>query len=82
LWLTLINVAIYRWFYEINKVRLQIVLGVGFIIWAINIDMARFKDFPYLGDHVEIAGPTLLILYTLLTSFFELPKRKANATAP
>ena len=80
--LTVINLAIYWKFYEINSVILQIVLGFGFIIWAINIDMPRFKDFPYLGEHIEIAAPTLLIFYTLLTSFFELPRRKANATVP
>ena len=80
--LAVVNVAIYWKFYEINNVILQIVLGVGFIIWALNIDMPRFKDFPYLGDYIEITAPTLLIFYTLLTSFFELPRRKANATAP
>ncbi len=80
--LTIINVAIYWKFYEINNVILHFVLGTGFIIWAINIDMPRFKDFPYLGEHIEITAPALLIFYTLLTSFFELPQRKANATAP
>ncbi len=80
--LTIINSAIYWKFYEINNVILHFVLGAGFIIWAINIDMPRFIDFPYLGEHIEITAPTLLIFYTLLTSFFELPKRKANAPAP
>ncbi len=78
--LAVINVAIYWRFYEISNIILQVVLVVGFIIWAINIDIPRFKDFPYLGEHIEIVAPTLLIFYTLLTSFFELPRRKANAT--
>ncbi len=78
--LAVINVAIYWRFYEISNIILQVVLVVGFIIWAINIDIPRFKDFPYLGEHIEIVAPTLLIFYTLLTSVFELPRRKANAT--
>jgi hypothetical protein len=80
--LAAINVAIYLMFYGIRSVVFQIVLGAGFIIWAINIDVPRYRDFPYLGEHVEITAPTLLIFYTLLTSFFQLPKRKSDATAP
>lgn len=80
--LAVLNVAIYLRFYGIAGVFFHIILAAGFIIWAINIDMPRFRDFPYLGEHIEIAAPTLLIFYTLLTSFFQLPKRKSNAPAP
>jgi hypothetical protein len=77
--LAIINVVIYWMFYGIRHVGFQALLGLGFIVWAINIDMPRFKDFPYLGERIEITAPSLLIFYTLLTSFLQLPKRPANA---
>jgi hypothetical protein len=76
--LAIVNAVIYWKFYNIGSVIWQVVLAAGFFIWVINIDMPRFKDA--IGSlRVELVAPTLLIFYTLLTSFFELPKRTENA---
>jgi hypothetical protein len=79
--LCIVNIAIYWKFYGLNAPTLQIILAAGFIIWALNVDTPRFKDFPWLGGKIEIAAPTLLVFYTLLTMFIELPRRKENAAA-
>ena len=73
--LAAVNAVIYWKFYSTVSQLWQIVLAVGFIIWVGNIDMPRFKDLWMAGLRIELVAPTLLIFYTLITSFFELPKR-------
>jgi hypothetical protein len=77
--LAAVNAVIYWKFYNTVSPLWQIVLAVGFIIWVGNIDTPRFKDLWMAGLRVELVAPTLLIFYTLITSFFELPKRIENA---
>jgi hypothetical protein len=77
--LAAVNAVIYWKFYNTVSPLWQIVLAVGFLIWVGNIDMPRFKDLWMAGLRVELVAPTLLIFYTLFTSFFELPKRIENA---
>jgi hypothetical protein len=77
--LAALNAVIYWKFYGTVSPVWQIVLAAGFIIWVANIDMPRFKDLWMAGLRVELVAPTLLIFYTLITSFFELPKRIENA---
>jgi hypothetical protein len=77
--LAAVNAVIYWKFYNTVSPVWQIVLAVGFLIWVGNIDMPRFKDLWMAGLRVELVAPTLLIFYTLFTSFFELPKRIENA---
>jgi hypothetical protein len=77
--LVVANIIIYWMFYNVRSIVLQIVLGAGFIIWVLNIDSARFKDFPILGEYLSITAPTLLIFYTLITSFIARPERINNA---
>jgi hypothetical protein len=77
--LAAVNAVIYWKFYNTVSPLWQIVLAVGFLIWVGNIDMLRFKDLWMAGLRVELVAPTLLIFYTLFTSFFELPKRIENA---
>lgn len=73
--LAVVNIVIYWKYYETISLVWQFVLSLGFLIWAANIDTARFKDLPLAGEHIEITAPALLIFYTLITSFFALPKR-------
>jgi hypothetical protein len=77
--LAIINIAMYWKFYNVRNVFIQVVLLCGFFIWAINIDTPRFKDAPYLGEHLEIIAPSLLIFYSLLTVFFAIPQRNSDA---
>jgi hypothetical protein len=77
--LAVVNIAMYWKFYNVRSIFLQSILLCGFLIWAINIDIARFKDLPYLGDSIEITAPILLIFYSLLTLFIAAPERKADA---
>ena len=76
--LAIINIVIYWKFYDVKDVLLQVVLGFGFIVWVANIDTPRFKDLPLLGENIKLGAPILLIFYTLLTSFFSRPERKAD----
>jgi hypothetical protein len=80
--LAVVNAVIYWKFHNTSSPLWQIVLAAGFLIWVGNIDMPRFKDLWMGGLRVELLAPTLLIFYTLLTSFFELPKRTENAPKP
>ena len=50
--------------------------GIVGLSRGIALDMARFKDLPVVGSHVEVTAPTALIFYTLITVFLELPKRR------
>ncbi len=77
--LALANIFIYLKIYGVRHIGLQLVLGLGFLIWVCNIDTARFKDFPFLGEHITIAAPVALILYTMMTSFIPRPERADNA---
>jgi hypothetical protein len=77
--LAAVNAAIYWKFYNTVSPLWQIVLAAGFLIWVGNIDTPRFKDLWMAGLRIELIAPTLLIFYTLITSFFELPKRIENA---
>ena len=79
--LAAINAALYWKLYRLSGLHWIAVISLGFLIWVLNIDLARYKDLPYIGYvvDVEIAAPTLLVFYTLITSFFEMPKRKENA---
>jgi hypothetical protein len=76
--LAVINAIMYWKYYDVISPLWHVVLAVGFFIWVLNIDMPRFKD-GMAGLKVEIVAPTLLIFYSLITSFFELPKRKPDA---
>jgi hypothetical protein len=76
--LAVINAAIYWRFYEVRNWLAHLAIAIGFMIWVANIDIARFKDLYFIGDRIEIAAPAALIFYTLLTSFFEMPKRKSD----
>lgn len=78
--LAVINAVMYWKFYETVSLPWHIVLAVGFFIWVLNIDTSRYKDLWMAGQRVELIAPSLLIFYTLLTSFFELPKRKQDAS--
>jgi hypothetical protein len=78
--LAIVNIAMYWKFYNVRSVFLQFVLVCGFLIWAINIDTPRFKDVAYLGEHLEIVAPSLLIFYSLLTLFIAAPQRKADGS--
>jgi hypothetical protein len=76
--LALINAVMYWKYYDTVSLPWHVVLAVGFFIWILNIDTARFKDS--MGAlKIELVAPSLLIFYTLITSFFELPKRKQDA---
>jgi hypothetical protein len=76
--LALINAVMYWKYYDTVSLPWHVVLAVGFFIWTLNIDTARFKDS--MGAlKIELVAPSLLIFYTLITSFFELPKRKQDA---
>jgi hypothetical protein len=77
--LAVVNIAMYWKFYSVRSFFVQSVLLCGFLIWVINIDIARFKDLPYLGDSIEITAPILLIFYSLLTLFIAAPERKVDA---
>ena len=79
--LAAINAVVYWKLYEISGVHWIVVITVGFLIWVLNIDMPRFKDLGIINDYVniEIAAPAMLVFYTLITSFFQLPKRTADA---
>lgn len=79
--LAAINAVVYWKFYEVDGPVWILVLTAGFVAWVLNIDMPRYKDLPVFGEYleIEIAAPILLVFYTLITSFFELPKRKNNA---
>jgi hypothetical protein len=77
--LAVINTAMYWKFYNVKSFFLHLILLCGFLIWAINIDMPRFKDVPYLGAHLEIVAPSLLIFYSLLTLFIAAPQRTPDA---
>lgn len=76
--LALINAIMYWRYYDTVSLPWHIVLAVGFFVWILNIDTARFKD-SIESLKVELVAPSLLIFYTLITSFFELPKRKQDA---
>jgi hypothetical protein len=76
--LAVINIVIYWKFYDVKDALLQAVLGFGFIVWVANIDTPRFKDLPLIGENIKLGAPILLIFYTLLTSFFSRPERKAD----
>ncbi len=76
--LALINAIMYWKYYDTVSLPWHIVLAVGFFVWILNIDTARFKD-SIESLKVELVAPSLLIFYTLITSFFELPKRKQDA---
>jgi hypothetical protein len=76
--LTVVNGLIYWRLYEAVSLLSHAVLAAGFIIWAGNIDTARFKDLPLLGQYIDILAPALLIFYTLITSLIALPKRKTT----
>jgi hypothetical protein len=77
--LAIINSALYWHQHKTTSILWQVVLAVGFFIWVGNIDLPRFKDLPLLGTYIEITAPAAVIFYTLLTSFFELPKDGTNA---
>lgn len=76
--LAIINAAMYWKYYDTVSLPWHIVLALGFFIWILNIDTARFRD-SMESLRVELVAPSLLIFYTLITSFFELPKRKQDA---
>ena len=76
--LALINAIMYWKYYDTVSLPWHIVLAVGFFVWILNIDTARFKD-SIESLKVELVAPSLLIFYTLITSFFELSKRKQDA---
>lgn len=76
--LALINAIMYWRYYDTVSLPWHIVLAVGFFVWILNIDTARFKD-SIESLKVELVAPSLLIFYTLITSFVELPKRKQDA---
>lgn len=76
--LALVNAVIYWKFYKISGILWIAVITVGFFIWILNIDIARFKDVWPIGQYIEVYAPTLLVFYTLVTSMFEIPKRKTN----
>lgn len=73
-----VNAVVYLKLYEVDGFHWIVVITLGFLVWVLNIDMPRFKDMPVLGQYlrIEIVAPVLLVFYTLVTSFFELPKRK------
>ena len=48
--------------------RTQALYACGVVIWAINVDTPRFEDIRYLGQHIEIAAPAALVLYTFVSS--------------
>jgi hypothetical protein len=77
--LALINAVMYWKYYDTVSLPWHLVLAVGFFIWVLNIDTPRYKDLWMAGLRVELIAPSLLIFYTLITSFFELPKRKQDA---
>jgi hypothetical protein len=79
--LAAVNAAVYWKLYEVSGVLWIAVITVGFLIWVLNIDMARFKDLGIINNYIniEIAAPAMLIFYTLITSFFQMPKRKPDA---
>lgn len=77
--LALINAVMYWKYYDTVSLPWHLVLAIGFFIWVMNIDTPRYKDLWLAGLRVELIAPSLLIFYTLITSFFELPKRKQDA---
>lgn len=80
--LAALNALIYLKYYEVKGRLWLSVVTIGFFIWVLNVDIQRFKDLPVLGSYIPIGvtAPALLIFYTLMTMFFDIPRRKADAT--
>lgn len=78
--LAAVNAVIY-WKVHGTRGAWLLFLTFGFVVWVLNIDLKRFKDLPVLGQSIdiEIVAPALLIFYTLITSYFEVPRGKSNA---
>jgi hypothetical protein len=79
--LAAINSLIYWKIYQLESMIWQVVLILGFAIWVLNMDNARYEDMYLIGAHIEIVAPVLLVLYTLLTTFFKLPRKRADEQA-
>jgi len=69
--LLLCNAYIYWKFRRTKNLFTQAIVAIGFIIWALNTDMERFEDLNWIGEHIEVYAPTLLVLYSLGTSMMK-----------
>ena len=72
--LAVVNAWVYFKFRALTDWRLHVVLAVGFLLWAFNTDIPRFRDLAVIGPYIEIVAPIGLIFYVLVTSFVQLPK--------
>lgn len=73
--LAAVNVALYVKLYGVVSPILHGLVLIGFLIWVLNIDTTRFEDTPYIAPYLQLFAPISLVLYSLITSFVEFPKR-------
>ena len=73
--LAIANVGLYWKLYKVKNPILHGLVLLGFVIWIINIDTARFEDIAHVGQFLELGAPISLVLYSLITSFVDFPKR-------
>lgn len=72
--LALVNVWVYWRFRSLTNWIMHAILALGFVLWAVNMDIPRFRDILLIGQNIELVAPVCLIMYVLITGFVTLPK--------
>lgn len=65
--LAVVNIVLYTKVKKMHNPLFHVFITIGFIIWVINVDTARYEDFPYIGRNIEIISPVSLVLYTTVS---------------